>query len=163
MQLSKRIEREKERRNKVQFAKSRGVPMPVGSGQCLGCISNSRAFTAVMYFDILTAVFILTIPRAVGAIRQKMKGDTEPTNYTELRVFNWCLIILLTLLGLFLYSYNTVDDSEMDIDKQNTEKVSEIIGLSAGMVIGFLLDFHFCMVVAYKTKQLNYERDSKIN
>ena len=58
---------EAKRRERVKNANKHGVAMPLGDGNCLYCIDNSKAFSAIQIYDILTVVLIVTIPRAIGA------------------------------------------------------------------------------------------------
>ena len=60
---------EAKRRERVKLANEHGMAMPLGNGTCFCCIENTKAFNAIQIYDLLTAIFIITIPRAVGALK----------------------------------------------------------------------------------------------
>ena len=97
------------------------------------------------------------MPRAWGALQQRGVGNTEQTIYSKLRIANWILILVLSVIGLGLYLRNIAEDDELDIRySSNENKVGEIIGLCAATLLGLVFDFHLCQVVAYKMSQLKF-------
>ena len=155
---------EAKRRERVKLANEHGMAMPLGNGTCLCCVDNSNAFRLIMIYDIITAVLIVTIPRALGAFKQRRAGTSEVTIYSKLRIANWMLILLLTMIGLCVYFGIIAMDDESDIGYQsNEDKVVEIIGLSAGTLLGLILDFHLCQVVAFKMSQLKFQQGQQSN
>ena len=44
--------------------------MPVGSGKCFCCVNNTKALNAILIYDVISIILIVTIPRAVAAMHQ---------------------------------------------------------------------------------------------
>ena len=162
--LAKKRALEAKRRERVKLANEHGMAMPLGNGTCFCCIDNSKAFNAIQIYDLLTVIFIITIPRALGAMKQRQAGNTEVTIYSKLRIANWLLILILSAIGLCLYLRTIAEDDDIDIRYHSNEsKVAEIVGLCALTIVALILDFHLCQVVAFKMTQLKFLHEQKYN
>ena len=115
--------------------------MPLGSGSCLHCIDNERAFKVILIFDLISFVLIVTLPRAIGAAMQLHAGSNKATIYSKLRVANWYLIFAVAVVALCVYLKAEIlnnNITELEI------KVGQILTVCASTFLGLLLDFHFC-------------------
>ena len=133
--------------------------MPVGHGKCLCCIGNEIAYKCVMIFDILTAVLIITIPRAIGAVLQMRAGPSQATVYGKLRLANWLLIFVVAIVLLIFFSFSSVQNGEKIDKDENFDRALEITCWTAGALVFVLLDFHFCQVIVFKMRQIKFNAD----
>ena len=90
--------------------------MPLGAGRCFCCVANEKGFKATVYYDIITGIFILTLPRAIGAYNQMNRGYTVITSYSKLRLLNWFLLFLAFLISLIVFSNSIVQDEDVVLD-----------------------------------------------
>lgn len=143
------------------MASEQGIVIPTGDGTCLCCVENAKAFEMIQIFDLVTAVFIVTIPRALGAYKQRTSGvPGHYSMYGKLRIANWMLIMILSLIALGVYLRGIAEDASTDISfETNESKVLEIVGVCAATIVFLIIDFHFCQVVAFSMNQIKFAHE----